>query len=177
MAMEKANGSHRLQITVRITGIRIHIPTRPHVPVAAITRRRPTTNTTMSIRSPILTADGADIKGTETTIPKRTARIVCPAVMLAKSRTASESGLANWLTSSIGTMRGISNTGVPAGIRIQRNLIPCITNPTTMLMLYTNNANAAVTTIWLVTVYEPGISPRMLQNRMNTNRVATNGTN
>src|SRR3989442_15865528 len=62
MAIEKTNGSQRIQITVRITGIRMHIPTRPQVPVAAITRRHPTTNNTRRIRSPTLIAAPLAVK-------------------------------------------------------------------------------------------------------------------
>ena len=38
-----------------------------------------------------------------------------------------------------------------------------------------NNARTNVTTIWLVNVYEYGISPSMFPNRRNTNRVKING--
>ena len=62
--------------------------------------------------------------GKESAIPKRTAKIVCPAVILAKRRTAKAKGRASWLMSSIGIIKGSNSGGVPGGIRIWRNLLP-----------------------------------------------------
>ena len=84
--------------------------------------------------------------------PNNTAKIVWPAVMLANKRTANDTGLANWLTSSIGIISGSNQPGVPGGTRMPRNFPPWSTNPRTMLSPYTTSANTAVTINWLVTV-------------------------
>ena len=84
--------------------------------------------------------------------PNNTARIVCPAVILANKRTASEIGRASILTISMGTINGIIILGTPGGTRMPKKPKPCLLNPITRVMIKMPQANAPVTTTWLVIV-------------------------
>src|SRR4051794_25059311 len=58
----------------------------------------------------------------------------CPAVMLAKSRTARVSGRSRYFEkNSIGMTRTFSATGTPAGLMLEKKYFgPCFTKPVTM---------------------------------------------
>ena len=62
--------------------------------------------------------------GKDSAMPKRTAKIVWPAVMFANNLTASANGRANWLITSIGIINGSRSGGVPGGIKICKNFTP-----------------------------------------------------
>ena len=61
--------------------------------------------------------------------PNKTARTVCPAVILANKRTAREIGLASILIISIGTINGTIILGTPGGTRIPKKCTPCLLKP------------------------------------------------
>src|SRR6185437_773486 len=109
-----------------------------------------------------------------TTKPPNTASIVCPASMLAKSRTERLIGRVRNEMTSIGTSRIRRYQGA-FGTKSLRKPKPCLTKPVTMTVRMTSEARENVTAIWLVTVNEPGIMPKKLLNSTKTKIVKTKG--
>src|SRR5579864_7149442 len=94
--------------------------------------------------------------------------------MLANSRTERLIGRVRNEITSIGTRR-IKRYQGALGTKSLRKPIPCLTKPVTMTVKMTSAASANVTTIWLVTVNEPGIMPKKLLNSTKMKIVKTKG--
>ena len=86
------------------------------------------------------------------TKPAITFSRVCPASILANNRTDRLIGRERYEITSIGISKGYMGSGVPGGTKKLKKCIPCFAKPNTVTPMKMTNANAKVTTMWLVKV-------------------------
>src|ERR1700751_953317 len=112
-----------------------------------------------------------------TTNPPNTWSEMCPASMLANSRTLWETGRDMNERISMKVTSGRIRIGMPLGTNSLRKRKPCFTKPEMTTVRKTTTANATVMMMWLVTENEYGNHPMTFRARMNMKIENTNGKN
>src|SRR4029079_16244941 len=99
----------------------------------------------------------------------------CPAVMLAKSRTARVSGRNRYFEkNSIGMTRNFSGSGTPDGLMFEKKYRgPCFTKPVTMNVIQLTSArNSGIESREVAGNWMNGTTDQMLMKKIQKNSVA-----
>ena len=99
---------------------------------------------------------------------------LCPANIFANNLTASEKGLANWLTISNGIKKINIGFGMPCGIRFCTWRKPWAFMPVNWAMIKTKIARDPVTLTLLIGDSPPGNNPEILFTKTNKNNTIKN---
>ena len=102
--------------------------------------------------------------------PERILSRVCPATVLANSRTPSEKARARYEISSIGTSRGTSHRGVPEGTKNEKKCTLCSCRPRIVTPMKIVILRPILTIIDVATVNPYGTLPLRFAIRIKKNR-------